>query len=90
MLKGQAKADYQREYMRGYMREKRAKERKWRVHLRSPLVIKKETVKTQSVKTPKMGFEAIEQGLLESALGLTRSRGSFAQYDADGNAMPGD
>lgn len=73
-LKGQAKTDYQREYMRRYMREKRAKERKWRVHLRSPVVIKREAVKTQCVKTLKMGFEPKLR----------------AELDADGNAMPGE
>ena len=76
MLKGQAKTDYQREYMRRY----RSKQRGWRIRLQSPIVIKRVAVRPSQSVRPKMGFEPVSLG----------NHCILREIDADGNVIPED
>lgn len=54
MLTGQAKKDYQREYMRTYMRRRRATG--LNATASSPVTVKTRTVKTQSYNPMMVGY----------------------------------
>lgn len=75
MLKGKAKTDYQREYMRNY-------------RLRKQVVRPSELDPVQPKPITPDELVALDRGMAESG---SMNRGSFAKYveiDADGNVVP--